>query len=90
MLNMISEFFEFEFLETISEVWVECRFVEVVFFATVLFVVFFGFQEFRPNSGLKSSNGSVPRRSNLSTQVFAVDAVDAVDAGELWLYDSAF
>ena len=33
------------------------------------FVVFFGFQEFRPNSDLKSSNGSVPRRSNLSTQV---------------------
>jgi hypothetical protein len=23
-------------------------------------------------------------------KVFAVDALDAVDAGELWLYDSAF
>ena len=31
------------------------------------FVVFFRFQEFWPNSDL-SSNGSVPRRSNLSTQ----------------------
>ena len=28
----------------------------------------FGFQEFWPNSDVKSPNGSIPRRSNLSTQ----------------------
>ena len=33
-----------------------------------LFVVLFGFQEFWPNSDLNSSNGSVPRLSNLSTK----------------------
>ena len=47
-------------------------------------------REFLPNSDLKSSNGSVPRRSNLSTQVHALGLlclhhaaqVEAVDA--LW------
>ena len=29
-------------------------------------------KEFWPNSDVKSSNGSIPRRSNLSTQVFTV------------------
>ena len=33
------------------------------------FVVFLRFQEFRTNSDLNSSFGSVPRRPNLSTQV---------------------
>ena len=33
--------------------------------------VFFGFQEFWPNSDLNSSFGPVPRRPNLSTQVVA-------------------
>ena len=37
-----------------------------------LFVVFFGFQEFWPNSDLNSSNGSVPRLSNLSTKVTTI------------------
>ena len=32
-------------------------------------MVFYGFQEFLPNSDLNSSNGSVPRLSNLSTKV---------------------
>ena len=32
-------------------------------------MVFFRFQEFWPNSDLKSTFGSVPRRPNLSTQV---------------------
>ena len=59
----------FPFVRPLLVFWVECCFVEVVLFATVLFVVFFGFQEFWPNSDLNSSFGSVPRRPNLSTQV---------------------
>mgnify|MGYP004412081009 CR=1 FL=1 len=42
-------------------------------------MVFFRFQEFCPNSDLKSSNGSVPRRSNVSTQVFDAEFEAAVD-----------
>ena len=38
-----------------------------------LFVVFFRFQEFWPNSDLNSSFGSVPRRPNLSTKDVAGD-----------------
>ena len=60
-------FLFFTFVRPLLVFWVVCCFVEVVLFATVLFVVFFGFQEFWLNSDLKSSNGSVPRRSNLST-----------------------
>ena len=36
----------FPFVRPLLVFWVECCFVEVVLFATVLFVVFFGFQEF--------------------------------------------
>ena len=36
-------------------------------------------KEFWPNSDVKSSNGSIPRRSNLSTQVEAVAVREAPD-----------
>ena len=47
-------------------------------------------KEFWPYTDLKSSNGSVPRRSNLSTQVVAEDLVaagiDGLQAEEMvWL-----
>ena len=55
----------------------------------LLFVVFFGFQEFWPNSDLNSSFGSVPRRPNLSTQVGTVGQAATNITQKVLLFDRA-
>ena len=57
----------FPFVRPLLVFWVECCFVEVVLFATVLFVVFFGFQEFW-NSGILILKTSFDQNWSLQNQ----------------------
>ena len=67
MLNILELFASLMNCKILTEFgqWVGC-----CFFRILVFLVFYGFQEFGPNSDLKSSNaiGSIPRLSNFSTE----------------------